>query len=107
MKYSVVFLPEAEQDLLDIYLYVAQHDAISRAEALLLNLEEKCMYLNENPERGHLVPELKHVHVEGFREIHYKPYRIIFQVTAECVYVHAVFDGRRELQEILERRILR
>jgi len=104
---TVIVLPEAKDDLLDTYLYVAEHDSISRADALLEKLEHTCYSLNLNPERGHAVPELKRVHVEGFREIHFKPYRIIFQKVVDTVYIHAVLDGIRELQEVLEGRVLR
>ncbi|MDD5673208.1 MAG: type II toxin-antitoxin system RelE/ParE family toxin [Chitinivibrionales bacterium] len=107
MKYTVFILPEAKEDLFEIYRYVAEHDSIARAEALLDGLEEKCVSLCNHPERGHGVPELKRVYVESFREIHYKPYRIIFQISPKNVYVHAVLDGRRELQDLLERRMLR
>ena len=105
MTGSVILLPEAKEDLVDLYLYVARHDSTVHADALLLKLEEKCSSLGNNPERGHVVPELKRVFVEGFREIHYNPYRIIFQTVGETVYIHAVLDGRRELQELLEKRI--
>lgn len=107
MKHAVVILPEAKEDLVDIYRYLAEHDSYARANILLDGLKEKCASLRSNSERGHTVPELDHVHVESFREIHYKPYRIIFQISNEKVYVHAIFDGRRELQEVLERRIIR
>jgi toxin ParE1/3/4 len=107
MKQTVVILPDAKEDLVDIYVYVAEHGSIIRADALLNGLEEKFASLSNNPQRGHTVSELKRVHVESFREIHYKPYRIVFQISEEKVYVHAVLDGRRELQEFLERRILR
>jgi toxin ParE1/3/4 len=107
MKYLVQVLPEAKQDLLDIYRYVAEHDSVIRADALLDALEEKCAQLNENPQRGHQVPELKRVYVGGFREVHYKPFRIVFQVAEKNVYVHAVLDGRRDLQDFLESRVLR
>jgi toxin ParE1/3/4 len=107
MRYGVVVGPEAKEDVFDIYRYVIENDSITHAEALLEKLEEKCALLCENPQRGHTVPELRRVHVENFREIHFKPYRIIFQISGEQVYVHAVLDGRRELQELLERRLLR
>jgi toxin ParE1/3/4 len=42
-----------------------------------------------------------------FREIHFKPYRIIYQIVESDVYIHAVLDGRRDLQELLEIRLLR
>jgi toxin ParE1/3/4 len=106
MTEKVILLPEAKGDMVDLYLYVARHDSVIHADALLLKLEETCSSLCNNPERGHVVPELKRVFVGGFREIHFKPYRIIFQTAGETVYVHAVLDGRRELQELLEKRML-
>ena len=107
MTYRVIVLPEAKEDLIDIYIYIARHDSILNAETLHIKLEDKCASLKENLERGHEVPELKRVFVESFREIHFKPYRIIFQIVSETVYIHAVVDGRRELQWFLERRMLR
>lgn len=107
MKSSVIVLPEARDDLIDIYQYVAEHDSLGHADALLDELEEKCMSLCIYPQRGHPVPELKRIYVESFREIHHKPYRIVFQISNEIVYIHAVLDGRRELQDLLERRIIR
>jgi hypothetical protein len=40
-------------------------------------------------------------------EIHFKPYRIIYQIVGRTVFVHCVLDGRRAVQEMLERRLLR
>jgi toxin ParE1/3/4 len=107
MTHTVIILPEAKDDLVNIYQYVAEHDSTNRADTLLTELEERCASLCSFPERGHVVPEMKRVYVESYREIHYKPYRIVFQITSENVYVHAVLDGRRELQHLLERRMLR
>ncbi len=52
-------------------------------------------------------PELERVGVSRYREVHYKRYRIIYEVLGKTVYVHCVFDGRRDLQAVLERRLLR
>lgn len=106
MKYEVLMLPEAEGDLVAVYRYVAEHDSAGKAEKLLTVLEQKCSALSGNPERGHSVPELRRIYVTGFREIHFKPYRIIYQIVVDKVYLHAVLDGRRELQELLERRLM-
>lgn len=107
MKYKVIILPEAKADILGIYLYVAENDSPSRAEKLLHNLEKRFEALSHSPERGHLVPELQRIHVKVFREIHFKPYRILYQIVEHDVYIHAVLDGRRDLQELLELRLLR
>jgi len=106
MNRRVVVLPEAEDDLVAIYRFVAENDSINHADGLLDKIENKCSSLSELSRRGHRVPELKRMHVGTFREIHFKPYRIIYQVVGNSVFIHAVLDGRRELQELLEKRIL-
>jgi len=40
------------------------------------------------------------------REIFFKPYRIIYGVLAENVYVLLIAGGRRDLQALLQRRLL-
>jgi toxin ParE1/3/4 len=107
MNHNVQMLPEAENDLVDIYNYVVQHDSTVQADKLLDSLELKCTSLINQPERGHGVPELERIHAVGFREIHLKPFRIIYQIEGNNIFIHAVIDGRRELQELLERRLLR
>ena len=63
--------------------------------------------VTEFPIRGHLPPELERIGVLDYKEIHYKPYRIIYQIIESTVYVHCVLDGRRDLQQLLEERLLR
>jgi toxin ParE1/3/4 len=41
-----------------------------------------------------------------YREIFLKPYRIIYRVMAENLYVLAIADGRRDMQALLQRRLL-
>jgi toxin ParE1/3/4 len=45
--------------------------------------------------------------VAEFRELFYKPYRIIYQVIGNYVYVHCILDGRRDMQDTLQQRVLR
>ena len=107
MKYNVYLVIDAENDLLDIYRYVARHDSAEKADRLLDNLEKTISKLETLPLRGHYPPELESIGVLEFREFFFKPYRIIYQVINKDVYVHAVLDGRRDLQELLQQRMLR
>ena len=107
MKYQVLVVAEAEEDIFEIYKYVLRADGRSRADHLLVRLQETCQSLAETPNRGHIPPELERVGVRAYREIHFKPYRIIYQTVGKKVFIHCVLDGRRSLQEILERRLLR
>lgn len=107
MKYTVHLVIDAENDLLDIYRYVAWHDSAEKADRLLENLEKTITKLGTLPLRGHYPPELERIGVLEFREVFFKPYRIIYQIINKDVYVHCVLDGRRDLQELLQQRMLR
>lgn len=107
MTFSVHIIADAEQDILDIYRYVARNDSTEKADRLLDNLEKTTLKLATTPERGHYPPELERVGVREYREIFFKPYRIIYQVVKSDVYVYCVLDGRRDLQDLLENRLLR
>lgn len=107
MKYKVFLISDAEEDIFDIYNYVRTHDSPGNAEILFENLQKTCLSLNSFAERGHIPPELERINVIGFLEIHFKPYRIIYQIHDKDVYIHCVLDGRRELQELLQQRLLR
>ena len=107
MKYQVLVVAEAEEDIFDIYGYVLRADGRDRADYVLGKLQETCQSLARMPRRGHSPPELDHVGVCGYREVHFKPYRIIYQIEGRKVFIHCVLDGRRAVQEVLERRLLR
>ncbi len=107
MKYKVLILHEAEDDLFDIYRYIFENDSKDNARYVLNKLEEKCLGLDEFPERGHIPHELDRIGVTGFLEIHFKPYRIIYEVDGKKVFIHGVLDGRRDLRDLLERRLFR
>jgi toxin ParE1/3/4 len=103
-----VFLAEdAERDIEEIYRYVAVHDSTTNADRLLLALEDACDRLSDMPERGNIPKELVQIGITDYREVHYKPYRIIYRVFGSDVVVYCVVDGRRDMQSLLERRLLR
>ena len=65
------------------------------------------MSLADNQERGRIPPELERIAVYEYREIHVKAYLIIYQIIDNDVFIHCILKGRRDLQELLEHRILR
>lgn len=107
MKYKVIIDPQAKLDLKEIFIYVALNDSVQSANRLLDDLEETCYKLEKFPERGHIPPELRQIGIKNYLEIHYKPYRIIYEIEDNLIYIHSVIDGRRNIQEILSNRFLR
>ena len=105
--YRVSLIVDAEQDVWEIYRYVASFHSPDRADRLLDELEQICSGLAEMPERGHVPPELEVFEVWQYREIHWKAYRIIYAIEGEEVFVHCILDGQRDVQELLQQRLLR
>jgi len=107
MKYKLLIDPLAKQDIIDIYSYVEINDSKDNAKRLLANLEKAYLKLEKLPTRGHIPEELRNTGINRYLEIHYKPYRIIYEIIDNIVYVHCILDGRRNVQEILSVRLLR
>ena len=103
-KYKVLIDPQAKKDLQEIFLYAASNDSI---EKLLDKLENTCNKLEGYPERGHIPQELRNTGIKRYLEIHYKPYRIIYEIENNLIYIHSVLDGKKNIQEILSERLLR
>ena len=70
-------------------------------------LEAKASSLETFAARGRIVPELLGIQVREYRELLVKPYRIIYRVEKARVVVLGVFDGRRNLEDILLDRLIR
>lgn len=106
-KYRVKIIDEAEQDLVDVYTYIAKEDSPEKADHVLGKLEDLALSLSNMPERGHIPPELDRISITDFLEVHFKPYRVIYQILDKDVWIHCVIDGRRDMQTLLQRRLLR
>ena len=102
MKYNVYLVEDAERDQLEIYRYMAANDSKEKADRLRDNLERTILKLETMPDRGHFLPELERIGVSEYREVFFKPYRIICQAIRIDVFVFCVLDGRRDLQDILQ-----
>lgn len=62
--------------------------------------------LNGAARARRLPKELLAVGLREYREIYFKPYRIIYRIIADIVYVMLIADGRRNMQSLLQRRLL-
>jgi toxin ParE1/3/4 len=102
----VLVTNDAARDLEELYDYIAQHDAPGKAEHVLDKIEEAFTSLSESPERGVHPRELLELGNRDYREIFFKPYRIIYRVTGKTVYVLLIADGRRDMRTLLQRRLL-
>lgn len=105
-RYEVFWAPSAIQDLDDILDYVAASRSPEAAVQLYTSVVARVSTLSQVPKRARRVPELSQVGIRDYRELIVSPYRIPFRVSGRVVAGLGVFDGRRELSELLLKRAL-
>ncbi len=106
MPYGVSLTRDAERDIGEIYLYIAEHDSRGNADHVLERLVQATDRLRTAPDRGSYVNELRNLGISEYRQILFKPYRLIYRVHAGQVVVYVGADGRRDMGSLLARRLL-
>jgi toxin ParE1/3/4 len=105
MPFHVLLTDYASRDLEELYDYIAEHDSPRKADALLDKIEGVFQKLADSPERGSYSKELVALGIRDYRQVFFKPYRIIYRVLDKNVYIFLITDGRRDMQALLERRL--
>ena len=99
--------PSASEDvdhIVDSLLVLTGFQVADRAERVIYRGLES---LERLADRGRYVLELKDRGYVDYREIMRGPYRIIYRVEGQQVWVLAVLDHRRDLDQLLQTRARR
>ena len=107
MRFAVQLTDDAARDLEEIFDYLSRQGTPSRADHVLGRIEEAFQALSAFPERGSYPMELLTLGIREFREVFFKPYRIIYRVSEDVVHVLVIVDGRRDMRAVLQQRLLR
>ena len=103
-KYDIVWSNIAERDLKNIVEYIAD-DSPPNAFKIFKRIKKKASSLYTFPERGRIVPELKDQGILQYRELVISPWRILYRISENSVFVLSVLDSRRNIEDILLKRL--
>lgn len=106
MAYKVLLTAGAERDLESLYDYIAHHDSKAAADRVLDRLLKAAGDLATFPERGSHPRELLALGIHDYRQVFFKPYRLIYRIIRTEVVVYLIVDGRRDMQTLLAQRLL-
>jgi toxin ParE1/3/4 len=103
--YDVKWSETSENDLVAIVQYIAD---VSPAQAyeVFKEIKKRVSSLRTHPDRGRVVSELLDQGITQYRELIVAPWRIVYRVSEEKVYVLSVLDSRQNLEDILLRRLI-
>ena len=106
MSYVVRWSADAEHDLEAIADYIAEYDSPERAHDVFDKILEAAGSLTTLTDKGNYPKELEAFGNREYRQIFFKPYRLIYQVAGKYVTVMLVADGRRDMPTLLAKRLL-
>ena len=69
-------------------------------------MDEVIESLSSFPERGSFPKELLELGIREYRQTFFKPYRVIYRIIGQIVYVQLIVDSRRDMVSLLARRML-
>jgi len=104
-SYEVLWASVAENDLLGIIIYIAE-DSSGNALKILSKIKTRTSKLEHSPMRGRVVPELLCQGISLYREILVAPWRVIYKIEGNKVFIVSVIDSRRNVEDILLARLL-
>jgi toxin ParE1/3/4 len=99
MHRPVVFSPQAQDQLLDLYHYIAEASFPSRAARYVDALVDHCERLETFPQRGIVYDDIR----PGLRVTHYRRRTAIaFVVQSDRIEIIAIFHGGRNYASLLQ-----
>ena len=104
--YSVLWAEVAERDLREIIAFIAS-DNLQNALRVLEKIRDKSAELYAFSERVRVVPELHSCGIFIYRELIVSPWRVLYRIAEGNVYIMAVLDSRRNVEDILLHRLIR
>jgi toxin ParE1/3/4 len=105
-RYAVFLTAGAEADLAEIHGWIAANRGGDQAEMFLDRMLARVESLERFPERGPIPAELDALGIREFRQLLETPYRLIYRIFGDHVFVLLIADGRRDFRSLLERRLL-
>jgi toxin ParE1/3/4 len=105
-SFVVLWAAVAENDLLGILLYIAD-ESPRNALKVMTQIRNRTSKLKQSPMQGRVVPELLSQGISQYREVVVSPWRVIYRVEGNQVFVVSVIDSRRNVEDILLGRLLR
>ncbi len=105
-KFQVLWAESAFADLEEIIDYITQDSPLT-ARKNFNYFKKKIADLRYSPQRGRYIPELQEQGILIYREIIISRWRVMYRVYEDKVYILAVIDARRNVEDILLEKLLK
>ncbi len=104
--YTLQWTTNAKNDLINIVAYI-KTDSPTAANEIYQKIKEKAHSSNFFPLKGRVVPELQKEGITLYRELIAAPWRIIYKLGSDTVYIMAIVDSRQNVEEVLLQKLIK
>ncbi len=105
-SYNVKWTKPAQRDLNNIVDFIMK-DGFERANQIYKRIISKVDDLQFMQNKGRIIPELESLNINIYREIIDNPWRIFYKIDKTDIFILAVIDGRRNIEDVLFDRIIK
>lgn len=99
-KYTLRYLPAAEEDLLSILEYIAK-DSPRRAEAFLEKLDKRIRILETSPLAGR-IPLHPYLKESAYRVLIIESYLVFYKIVRSTIQIHRVRHSARNITLLID-----
>ena len=103
--FTIKWASPALDDLDEIIEYISKTNS-AYAIKVMDTVYEQVNKLNMFPERCRIVPELEKYGYLIYRQLIVDYWKVIFKIEEDIVYIMLVIDGRRNIEDIILKKIL-
>ena len=104
---KVHFLAEAEEDLKELRRYLIRSFGPSAWQDSYRKIKESAHLLKTAPDSGSIPDELANLQLGRYRQLISGMNRILYEIREDAIYIHVICDSRRDMQTLLNRRLIR
>ena len=103
---KILWSRDASDDLMEIISFIAERSGKKVTRGIYSRMMEKIESIREFPATVGIAPELTSIGITEIHELIEPPWRIFYRIFQNEVRILSVVDGRRNIEEILYRKVI-
>ena len=106
MKHEIIWSKDAGDELADIISYIKYNTGKITAEKIYSKIMNEVKRVSENAEGRRIAPMLKEFGINYIHQFNINPWIVFYKIENNKMEIISIIDGRRNLEEILYKKIM-
>ena len=103
---NIIWTEDAAEDLIDIVAFQKAKYGSDRARKVYDSIQNAIHSISNFAQKGRVVPELVTLGITSYNEVIHSPWRILYKISNDSIYITSLIDGRRNVEEILYKKVI-